>query len=265
MPLTRRVGGLLVVGLALIAGCSDKDDDDGPLGSNALDGSVGSIDSGLPVGDAQVASDAGRSMDAAVAFVTSPKTSFFVTSQTSMTGNLGGLAGADARCQALASAVGLGAKTWHAFLSVEHDPANGNMPTEARTRIGTGPWYNAKGNLLASDLAALFALTGNADVFIDEHGNKINGQWTGSPAPVEHDILTGTASDGGVAVGQTCSDWTSAGPAPSVAVVGHADGLGPMQNASPPYNSWFSSHPNGGCDNTAPLGGAGRLYCFATN
>jgi hypothetical protein len=192
--------------------------------------------------------------------------SFFVSSATSVTGDLGGLAGADQRCQSLATAVGAGDRTWRAFLSVEHDPNKGGAATEARERIGKGPWYNQKGALIAADVASLLALpSGNADLFLDEHGNKINGQWPGSPTPNQHDILTGTLLDGGVAAGKTCRDWTSDAGAPEVAVVGHADGLGPNQNPSPPYNSWYSSHENAGCDDTAPRGGAGRIYCFAAD
>jgi hypothetical protein len=186
------------------------------------------------------------------------KTNFFVSSDTSKTGNLGGLAGADARCATLANAAGFTQKTWHAYLSVEQGPVH------ARDRIGTGPWYNAKGALVASDLAALHSRFGDADVFVDEHGNKIPGQWQGSPQPVEHDILTGSNGDGTVMAGSTCADWTS-DQAGTAAQVGHSDGLGPGMNANPPYNSWNSSHPNGGCNDTAPRGGAGRIYCFAVD
>src|SRR5262245_53377908 len=121
--------------------------------------------------------------------------SFFVTSATSTTGNLGGLAGADATCQRLAAAVGQGARTWRAYISVERDPANGNQPTHARDRIGSGPWFNATGSAVANTVAELHARTGDASVFLDERGQRINGQWTGSPAPVEHDILTGSNAD----------------------------------------------------------------------
>src|SRR5262245_34325997 len=122
--------------------------------------------------------------------------SFFVTSATSVTGNLGGLAGADATCQRLAAAVGEGAKAWRAYLSVERDASNGNQPTNARDRIGAGPWRNANNVVVANNLAELHARTGDAAVFIDERGQRINGQWTGSPSPVEHDILTGSNADG---------------------------------------------------------------------
>jgi hypothetical protein len=192
------------------------------------------------------------------------RTNFFVSSEKNPTGNLGGLKGADARCQRLAAAVGLGSKTWRAYLSVEVDPDNAGGPTHARDRIGTGPWYNVNDALLANDLDALHARSGDAELFIDENGEKINGQWAGSPTPVEHDILTGTRPDGTVAPGMTCADWTSDMMGTS-AQIGHSDGLGPGMASSAPFNSWHSSHPNGGCNNTTPLGGSGRIYCFASN
>ncbi|HEY6878562.1 MAG TPA: hypothetical protein VI299_11115 [Polyangiales bacterium] len=232
----------------VVGGCADDHDDDGPLGS--LDGGLdaghvndGSIDGG---------GDAGKRLG------------FFVSSATSPTGNLGGLAGADARCRALAAAVGAGDRTWRAFLSVEKDGTKGGSPTAAGERIGAGPWYNAEGRLVAADLASLFMLTGDPALFIDEQGNRINGQWSGSPSPNQHDILTGTLLDGGVALGKTCDDWTSATDA-SVAMVGHSDGLGPMEDRTPPRNSWYAAHDNAGCNDTLPLGGAGRIYCFAAD
>jgi hypothetical protein len=191
-----------------------------------------------------------------------PAMSFFVTSATSVTGNLGGLTGADATCQRLAAAVGQGGRTWRAYLSVERDAANGNQPTNARNRIGAGPWYNANLALVANDVNALHSRTGDAAVFVDERGQRINGQWTGSPSPVEHDILTGSNSDGTLAAGMTCADWTSDSSA-SFAQVGHSDGMGPNQNTTAPLSSWNSAHRNENCSNTAPRGGAGRFYCFA--
>jgi len=188
--------------------------------------------------------------------------SFFVTSVTSTTGNLGGLAGADATCQALAQAVGQGSRTWRAYLSVERDAANGNQPTHARDRIGNGPWVNATGTAIASSIAELHARTGDASVFLDERGQRINGQWTGSPSPVEHDILTGSNPDGTLAPGLTCEDWTSASTTVA-AQVGHSDGLGPGQSTAGSLSSWNSAHVNQDCSNTAPRGGAGRIYCFA--
>jgi hypothetical protein len=188
---------------------------------------------------------------------------FFVTSDTSATGDLGGLPAADARCQRLGEAVGAGGRTWRAYLSVE-SAEQGAGPIHARDRIGQGPWYNANGALVAEDLAALHARSGDAEVFVDEHGAKINGQWEGSPVPIEHDILTGSDAEGRVAPGLTCADWTSA-DASLVARVGHSDGLGPMLDSAPPRNSWQSAHESGGCNDTAPRGGAGRIYCFAAD
>jgi hypothetical protein len=190
--------------------------------------------------------------------------SFFVTSSKSATGNLGGLRGADGICQSLANAVGVGNKAWRAYLSVERDADNANRPTDARNRIGNGPWYNAKGALVASNLTELHARKGDSTVFIDERGQPINGQWPGSPSPVEHDIMTGSGANGTLLAGLTCGDWTS----DSTTIqgqVGHADGLGPNGDTSGALSSWNSAHANLNCANTAPRGGAGRIYCFAGN
>jgi hypothetical protein len=190
--------------------------------------------------------------------------SVFVSSARSVTGNLGGLRGADAICQNLAAGVGLGSQRWRAYLSVERDADNGGGPTNARSRIGQGPWFNINRVLVARDLADLHARTGDANLFLDEHGQKIPGQWAGSPAPVEHDILTGSAADGTLLPGLTCSDWTSSSVAVA-AQVGHADGLGPGGSTAGALSSWNSAHANQDCSNTAPRGGAGRIYCFAGN
>jgi hypothetical protein len=192
----------------------------------------------------------------------SPSLSFFVSSATSVTGNLGGIAGADATCQRLASAVGQGSKTWRAYLSIERDPTNNNLTTFARNRIGSGPWYNANLALVANNVAELHAKTGDATLFVDERGQRINGQWTGSPSPVEHDILTGSNADGTLATGLTCNDWTSSS-ADVAAQVGHSDGMGPGQSTAGALASWNSAHANQNCSNTTPRGGAGRIYCFA--
>jgi hypothetical protein len=193
---------------------------------------------------------------------TGPALSFFVTSATSVTGNLGGLAGADATCQRLGAAAGQGARTWRAYLSVERDASNGNQPTHARNRIGTGPWYNANLQVVANSVAELHSRSGDAALFLDERGQRINGQWTGSPGPVEHDILTGSNADGTLAAGLTCADWTS-DSASLAAQVGHSDGMGPNQSTDGTLASWNSAHANQNCANTAPRGGAGRIYCFA--
>jgi hypothetical protein len=191
-----------------------------------------------------------------------PSLSFFVTSESSVTGNLGGLATADATCQRLATAAGQGSKTWRAYLSVERDPRNNNQPTHARDRIGNGPWYNANNALIANNRNELHSRLGDAALFLDERGQRINGQWTGSPAPVQHDILTGSNADGTVAAGLTCSDWTS-GASTVSARVGHSDGFGVAQSTAGTATSWNSAHDNQDCSNTAPRGGSGRFYCFA--
>ena len=191
-----------------------------------------------------------------------PTVGFFVTSQTSVTGNLGGLAGADATCQRLAAAAGHGSRTWRAYLSVERDASSGNQATHARDRIGSGPWYNAALALVANNLGELHARPGDAAVFLDERGQRINGQWTGSPAPNQHDILTGSAADGTLAPGLTCADWTSDSAA-LTAQVGHSDGFGPNQSTAGALASWNAAHTAQSCADTAPRGGAGRFYCFA--
>jgi hypothetical protein len=188
--------------------------------------------------------------------------SFFVTSQSSTTGNLGGLAGADATCQRLADSVGAGNRFWRAYLSAERDPSANNQPVNARDRIGIGPWHNATGALVANDLAELHGRTGDASLFVNERGVRINGQWTGSPAPVQHDVLTGSNADGTLLRGFTCADWTS-GSAADVGQVGHSDGMGPGQSTAGALASWNSAHANQNCADTAPRGGAGKIYCFA--
>ncbi len=197
--------------------------------------------------------------------------SFFVTSSTH-DGNLGGLEGADRICDELATAVGAGDKTWRAYLST----ANNGSPQHARDRIGTGPWMNAMGMMVAANLDALHSLTGDADLFIDERGQPINGQWNGV-APNQHDIITGSGSDGrlistldpntNMPQQTTCNDWTSNTVTPGPQV-GHSDGMGPMMNtAEPRFTSWNGGHATPGCSSAAlqMTGGAGRFYCFAAN
>jgi hypothetical protein len=188
----------------------------------------------------------------------------FVSSAKSTTGNLGGLRGADAICQNLAAGVGFGSKRWRAYLSAESDPDNNGRPTDARSRIGQGPWFNVNRVLVARDLADLHGRKGDADLFLDERGQRVPGQWPDSPRPNEHDILTGSTAQGTVMPGLTCRDWTSAATDVS-AQVGHSDGLGPGGNSSGAFSSWNSSHANQNCANTAPRGGAGRIYCFAVD
>ncbi len=191
-----------------------------------------------------------------------PVMGFFVSSEGSPTGNLGGLDGADQRCQQLATTVGAGDRTWRAYLSAEK--GNDDQPVHARDRIGKGPWYNAELVLVASNLEELHTLDGDHTLFLDENGAMVNGQWEGSPDPNEHDILTGSNKDGTVLAGMTCGDWTSEDPS-LFAQVGHSDGLGPMMSDDEFYRPWNSVHENGGCHDTSPKGGAGRIYCFAAD
>lgn len=219
----------------------------GAMGSAGRGGAAGQ-----GTGQAGATGGAGRGGSGG-ATTASPMMNFFVTSDTSANGNLGGLAGADARCQTLAAAVGHGAKTWRAYLCAA-SPA-----TNARDRIGPGPYYNSAGMMLAADKDALHARSGDAALFIDERGARINGQWSGSPSPNQHDILTGCTATGMLMAGNTCMDWTSSASGSSQ--VGHSDGLGPSMNSAAPYNQWAGSH-TGQCNNTQPGGGAGKIYCF---
>ena len=206
------------------------------------------------------------------ACATSPATgpmSFFVTSAGSGKGaDLGGLAGADALCQRLAGAAGASAGTWRAYLSTPPTFAAGTTPAvpalNARDRIGSGPWFNAKGELIARDLAHLH--NGNnisKTTALDERGNSVKGR---GDTPNEHDMLTGSRADGTAFAPQTdttCKSWTSS--TEGSAIVGHHDRVGPL-----PENwakSWNFSHQSAGCSQEALVktGGAGKFYCFAAN
>jgi hypothetical protein len=179
--------------------------------------------------------------------------SFFVTSANAGAGgDLGGLSGADAYCDSLASAVGAGGKSWRAYLSTSS--------VDARDRIGDGPWYNAAGEMIAADVGGLHGDNNlTAETALNEKGESPN--YIGGAQPLEHDILTGTNEDG-TASDMTCNDWTD-GSADSQAMLGHADRLG----RNPGVNSWNAVHASQGCamENLTPTGGAGMFYCFATD
>jgi hypothetical protein len=191
--------------------------------------------------------------------------SFFVTSTTpNGSGNLGGLAGADTICQNLAAAAGAGNKTWHAYLSTQ--PANGMPGVNARGRIGAGPWYNAKGVMIAANVADLHGDNqrdrNNIQKanMLDEKGTLIKGF---GDMPNQHDILTGSDTEGRAfpaGLDTTCNNWTDATD-DHKAMLGHADRMGGGNI------SWNSVHMSQGC--SAPklvaTGGAGHLYCFAIN
>lgn len=186
--------------------------------------------------------------------------SFFITSVGSGNGgNLGGLEGADAHCGKLAEAAGVQGKTWKAYLSTQEE---GKRGVSARDRIGSGPWYNAKGVLIAKDLDELH-LNPNIvkSTALDEAGKTVNGR---GDKPNRHDILTGSMMDGtayfpNVKEDRTCSNWTSSGE--GSASVGHHDRHGGGNV------SWNSAHNSRGCSQEAltKTGGAGLFMCFAAN
>jgi hypothetical protein len=199
----------------------------------------------------------------AVAQAQSPNMSFFVTSVGSGRGaDYGGLEGADKHCQTLAAAAGAGGKTWRAYLSTQ---ASGSAPAvNAKDRIGKGPWQNAKGVVIAKDVAELHGNNNlTKQTALTEKGDTVKGR---GDTPNEHDILTGAQADGTsfpAGEDKTCGNWTKSGE--GAAVVGHADRTG--LDTTPPALSWNSSHPTAGCsvDLLKKTGSAGYLYCFAAN
>ena len=192
---------------------------------------------------------------------------FFVTSVgIGNGGNLGGLAGADAHCLMLATAVGAGNHTWHAYLSTQ--AKEGQPAINARDRIGQGPWYNARGQAIAQAQADLHGDTLElarlgSNLFkqsaLNEKGQVMNGV---GDTPNTHDMLTGSQTDGRTYADthdHTCNNWTSNGT--GSAQVGHSDRVGAGNR------SWNSAHASKGCsqDNLVSTGGAGLFYCFAIN
>ena len=182
-----------------------------------------------------------------------PAMTFFVTSANpGGGGDLGGLAGADAWCAALAERAGVPGKRWAAYLSTS--------ATDARDRIGSGPWVNAAGEMIATDVAALHGPASHLSkaTALDETGGRIKGR--GDGGPLRHDILTGSLPDGTRAP-LTCEDWTSDGA--GAAMVGHHDGAD--LDDKPSEKSWNSAHPSKGCSlaTLRQTGGDGLFYCFA--
>ena len=190
---------------------------------------------------------------------------FFITSAGPGDGaNLGGLQGADAHCQRLAAASGVagaGSRTWRAYLSTI---AAGAQPTvNARDRIGNGPWHNARGVLIAANVADLHGdihrdrNSINKEFALNEKGTAVNGR---GDTPNQHDILTGSDSHGrallGSAANTTCNNWTS--NAAGAAMVGHHDRSGGGNS------SWNAAHSSRSCSQTdlVATGGAGLFYCF---
>ena len=192
--------------------------------------------------------------------------SFFITSVGKGDGaNLGGLAGADAHCQTLAQAAGSpGTRIWRAYLSAA--AAAGQQPVNARDRIGNGPWYNARGALIAANIADLHGdihrdrNSINKEFALNEKGAAVNGR---GDTPNQHDILTGSDSHGRLLIGSaavtTCNNWTS--NAAGNAIVGHHDRSGGGNS------SWNAAHSSRSCSQAdlVATGGAGLFYCFATN
>jgi hypothetical protein len=186
--------------------------------------------------------------------------SFFITSAGPGNGaNLGGLAGADAHCQKLAAAAGAGNRTWRAYLSTG---GGDQKPTNAKDRIGTGPWHNAKGVQIAANVAELHGDKNNLtkETQLTEKGEVVNGR---GDTPNRHDILTGSQLDGTAftdGADHTCQNWTGSGD--GSAQVGHHDRQGGGQNPT----SWNSAHASRGCsqENLRGTGGDGLFYCFAS-
>lgn len=231
-------------------------------------GSGGASSGGASGLDAGGSGTGGASQDASVqSCVASPKMSFFFTREGSGAkgGNLGGLVGADATCQAAATAAGQGARTWRAYLSALNDATYGRV--DARDRIGTGPWFNFDGDSI-----------GTHGQIHHESGNGIPAKLQKSACGFQvdaenpnatlfnhaHDIFTGSDEFGRLIGGTgpddpplTCADWTSSSPS-DIAYVGHED-----TDFSAGF--WNSAHTTVGCDEQS-LGDTlaiGRIYCFA--
>jgi hypothetical protein len=202
--------------------------------------------------------------DAANAANPSPEMTFFVTSTGKGKGaELGGLEGADAHCLALAKAAGSKRTHWRAYLSTTA-PA-GDAGVNARDRIGKGPWHNAKGALIAKDVAELHSDANGITkaTALTEKGEPVSGR---GDAVNQHDILTGSDPHGNYSTAggdTTCSNWSSSGE--GSAIVGHHDRVGLKETRH--MKSWNSSHGSRGCGQEAlkGTGGAGLLYCFAAD
>jgi hypothetical protein len=188
--------------------------------------------------------------------------SFFVTSAGKGKGaDLGGLAGADAHCAALAKAAGARRTTWRAYLSTT--APNGDAGVNARERIGKGPWKNARGVVVAKSVQDLHSASNNLtkETALDEKGEVVPGR---GDAVNKHDMLTGSDPDGNYSTAggdTTCGNWTSS--ADGSAIVGHHDRKGLKETRH--MTSWNSSHGTRGCSEDAlkGTGGAGFFYCFA--
>lgn len=192
---------------------------------------------------------------------------FFITSAGPGKGaDLGGLEGADRHCQTLATAAGSTGKTWKAYLSTQ--AVGGATAVNAKDRIGKGPWQNAKGTVIAKDVAELHGQNKlTKQTGLSEKGEPINGR---GDTPNMHDVLTGSQADGTAFPpdkDMTCGNWTKSGA--GSAMVGHHDRIGLRDDDA--SKSWNASHPSrgpdGGCsqNDLKSTGGNGLLYCFAAN
>jgi len=262
-------GSSNAAGASASTGGSSSSESNGDIGLNA-GGSTSTQGPGSATGN-----DAGSDSPAPVGDAGAPPTdsdttmSFFVTSRGVPTGaNFGGLDGADALCTTLATAVSaeLGAKDWRAYLST--------TTVNARDRIGSGPWFNQAGVIVANNVTQLHDQAaggtleqtwapGDASIALDELGNQVPA---GGAGGVQHDILTGTLADGTVAAGLTCADWTAV---TGNVEIGHSNRAGGGQAPS----SWSSAHgAPAGCApigtagaNVSSGGGRGSIYCFAAD
>jgi len=192
-------------------------------------------------------------------------TTFFVTSAgPGKGGDLGGLAGADAHCQMLAAAAGAGNRTWRAYLSSTTNAANPAQTVNARDRIGNGPWQNAKGTVIATNVADLHSNNNkiNKANGLSEKGEAIKVR---GDTPNMHDIMTGSDAEGKAFAGNlnlTCNNWTSSNF--GKAMLGHLD-----REGNPPQTqfstSWNAAHMSRGCTqpDLVATGGNGLFYCFA--
>jgi hypothetical protein len=183
--------------------------------------------------------------------------SFFVSSMGNGDGDLGGVAGADQLCQDLATGAGAGALTWRAYLSTAAE--------HARDRIGTGPWFDAEGILVASNVAGLHAQGIVHERMLDQSGAPVPNGKT-NPGMNEHDILTGSNQDGTFS-GANCEDFTSSS-SEATTTVGHCDAsfsVGGGSSPVAPSDNWNSTHASTGCDagSLFNTGSSGRIYCFA--
>jgi hypothetical protein len=198
----------------------------------------------------------------------SPDMTFFVTSTGLGKGaDLGGLAGADRQCQALAQAAGAGGKTWHAYLSTQ--AAGDAQAINARDRIGHGPWQNFKNEVVAQSVDDLHADNNKlgSQMSLTERGTVVAGV---GYTPNYHDLLTGSQTDGRAfpaGEDKTCHNWTSS--TQGAAMLGHVDRKGLRDDVA--SKSWNMSHLSrggeGGCsqNDLKSTGGNGLFYCFAAN